>query len=129
MAKKKNDNGIDNALTPDFQRIREQVVMDELKARHWKAQWECAFYHIEFEKILPEYEKLLKEKEAERQEFLAKQKAFIEDLQNELKMGNISVNEAGSDGHMNDVTMGDPSESFVNDGEGEVFPTGGQLNG
>jgi hypothetical protein len=82
---KKNQNGVENVLTPDLQKIREQVVADELKARHWRAQWETAYYHLEFEKILPEYETLLKKKEEERQEFLKKQQEYFNKLNEEAK--------------------------------------------
>lgn len=94
---KKATNGVDNVLTPDLQRVREQVVVDELKARHWRAQWETAYYHLEFEKIIPQYEELLKRKEDERQAFLKKQQEYFESLDKVAKEEKIEIVEASEE--------------------------------
>lgn len=88
-------NGVGNILTPDMEAIRQGVVMDELKARHWKAQYEIAYYHLELEKILPSYNEMLDKKRAEAAEEEKKRKEFFEKLQAEQNLGELKVEEVG----------------------------------
>lgn len=94
MQKNNKTNGVENVLTPDLIKMREQVVADELKARHWRAQYETAYFHLEFEKIIPEYEALLKRKEEERQEFLKKQQEYFESLNKVTTEEGVTLSEA-----------------------------------
>lgn len=76
---------------PTYEQLREGVLLDELKARHWKAQWETAWYHLEFEKILPEYRLLLETKEAEAK---AKMEEQIKEMMEKSKeMVDVEVTE------------------------------------
>lgn len=77
--KPKKTNGV-TALSPDLEAVRQQIVVDELKARHWRAQYEVAYYHIQFDKILPEYEALLERQKQEREEYDKKKNDFLEKL-------------------------------------------------
>lgn len=80
-------------LAPNLQTVRESVMVDELKARHWRAQYETAYFHLEFEKILPEYEALLKRKEAEREEFIKKQQEFVDQANKVAGEQGLQINE------------------------------------
>lgn len=96
MNKKKTSNKLPE-LAPDIQRIREQVQLDELKARHWKAQYDTAFYHMQFDKLLPEYSAFLEKLEKEREEVAQKQKEYFEELkrlsEEDLKDSGLTVEE------------------------------------
>ena len=80
----KKVNGVDNGLSPDMQTVREQILIDELKARHWKAQYETAYYHLEFEKILPAYRELIDRQRKENEEANKKHQEYIENLKKQI---------------------------------------------
>lgn len=63
---------------PTYEEVREAVLRDELKARHWKAQFETAYYFLEFEKVLPAYKELLDKKQQEEKELKEKMVTEIE---------------------------------------------------
>lgn len=90
MSKKiqQKQNGI---RKPSYEELREGVLLDELKARHWKAQWETAYYHLEFEKILPEYRALLEQKEAEARQKMEEQ--LKEMMEKSQPMEDVEVTE------------------------------------
>lgn len=99
MKNKQASNGVDNVLTPQLQQIREQIVVDELKARHWRAQYETAYYHLQFEKILPEYTDLLQRLQKEREEMLQANQEAVEKMLKEadeatLEQSGIKIEEA-----------------------------------
>jgi len=83
--KAKKVNGVDNGLSPDMQAVREQILIDELKARHWRAQYETAYYHIEFEKILPAYKELIDKQRKETEEANKKHQEYIQSLKKEIE--------------------------------------------
>lgn len=69
----------------NYESMREGVLIDELRARHWKAQYETAYYHLKFKEIEPEYQaQLQKDKEA-YQEQLARFQEEIAKMQAEEK--------------------------------------------
>lgn len=78
-------------LAAEMEAIRLSVISDELKARHWKAQYETAYYHLEFEKILPEYQALLDKKKAEFEVQQKELQEMINKMNEEAAKGNLEV--------------------------------------
>jgi hypothetical protein len=90
--KTKKVNGVENGLSPDLQMVREQVLADELRARHWKAQYETVYYHLEFEKLLPAYKELIERQKAEKEEADKKHAEFMESLKKNIEgMQNVEA--------------------------------------
>lgn len=92
MNKKKSTNQFNTSedVQVRLQSIRDQVLVDELKARHWKAQYETAYYHMEFDKLLPDYTAFLEKLQKEREEAEQKQKEYMDQIKKEaaeLKSG------------------------------------------
>lgn len=92
----KKENGITNGLSQDLMMVREQILADELRARHWKAQYETAYYHLEFEKILPAYKELIERQRAEKAEADKKHQEMMEELKKNI--GELKIEEVGTTG-------------------------------
>jgi hypothetical protein len=99
--KNKQQLQIANALVPDMEQMRRNVVFDELRARHWRAQWETMFYHIETVKIKDEYKRLLEDERVKQEKYLEELKNTIEESKGELSLEDSNV-------------VGDPSEQTSN---------------
>lgn len=88
MNKKKSTNNGLAVLPANIQAIRDQVMVDELKARHWRAQYETAYYHMEFDKLLPAYTEFLQKLQEQREEVEKQQKEHMEEI---MKMASEGV--------------------------------------
>lgn len=74
-----------NPLDLEIEVARKQVVLDELKARFHKAQFETAYYALEFEKILPDYSALIEKKVAESNQVLKETLGANTDLESKTE--------------------------------------------
>lgn len=73
----------------NLQAVRDQVTLDELKARHWRAQYETAHYHMLFDKLLPDYTAFLEKLQKEREEQEKQQEEYIKQFQKEVEEGSL----------------------------------------
>lgn len=77
----KNKQKLQKAPTFDefYQGMREEVMLDEIKARKWKALCEAAEYQMHFElEVAPKYDAFMTKKQADREAALKKQQEVID---------------------------------------------------
>lgn len=68
----------DTSFEQEHEMARQQVLRDELKARYQKAQFETAYYALEFDKLVPAYKELIDRQKQEQEDFFQKLKENID---------------------------------------------------